>query len=384
TTGALGSHILAQLLENERVEKVWALNRKSKETFARQSSSFEDKGLDVELLKSEKLALLDADLENQNLGLEVEVYDEIMSTATAIIHNAWQVNFNLALQSFEPSMKGARNLLDLAFRSTAPSGHPRYLFTSSISAAGFGKPGAHLKEGYVKKEDAANGIGYGQSKFVTEKILESARAAGLETCVVRLGQLTGDATSGSWSTTDWVPSIIGSSVSVGCLPAATGDVSWLPLDTAASSIVDACTARSNVLPPVIHSSHPHPTLWSHIFSIFSQSLKARNQDQLLPMEPFSEWNERVASAASAFDGPESERYKRFPSTKIQSTIEGMTRADEYLRSKGVETGAESGGTARLDTSEAEMLSESLKNAPQIGQEHVEKWVEYWGKKGLFG
>ncbi|KAG8707500.1 hypothetical protein FRC08_000466 [Ceratobasidium sp. 394] len=169
TTGALGSHILAQLLESDRVEKVWALNRKSQDTPTRQSSSFEDKMLDVGLLKSEKLALLDADLEDQTLGLEAEVYKEIMSTATAIIHNAWQVNFNLTLQSFEPSLKGARNLLDLAFRSTASSALPRFLFTSSISAAGFGMPGAHLKEEYVKEEDAANGIGYGQSKFVTEK-----------------------------------------------------------------------------------------------------------------------------------------------------------------------------------------------------------------------
>ncbi|KAG8734982.1 hypothetical protein FRC10_011138 [Ceratobasidium sp. 414] len=374
TTGALGSHILAQLLESDRVDKVWALNRNSKEVSARQSSSFEDKMLDAELLKSRKLVLLDVDLEDQRLGLEEGVYEEIRSTATAIIHNAWQVNFNLALQSFEPSIKGARNLLDLAFRSTTSSGLPRFLFTSSISAAGFGKPGAHLKEGYVKAEDAANGIGYGQSKFVTETIIESARAAGLETCVVRLGQLTGDAISGSWSTTDWVPSIIGSSLS---------DVSWLPLDIAARSVIDACTARSKLMPPVIHSSHPHPVEWSRIFSIFAQSLKSLNKDQPLPIVPFSEWNERVASAASAFRGSESDRYKRFPSTKIQSTIEGMIHADEELRSKGAEVGVESGGTARLDTSEAEGLSQTLKNAPQIGQGHVEKWVGYWEKKGLF-
>ncbi|KAG8784498.1 hypothetical protein FRC12_018624 [Ceratobasidium sp. 428] len=384
TTGALGSHLLAQLLENDEVEKVWALNRKSKDTKEKQTSSFKDKLLDIELLNSNKLTLLEAGLEDEHFGLSPESAEEIRSTATAIIHNAWQVNFNLALQSFEPSIKGARNLLDLAFSSTAPSGLPRFLFTSSISAAGFGKPGAHLKEGYVKAEDAANGIGYGQSKFVTEKILESARGAGLETCIVRLGQLTGDVASGSWSTTDWVPSIVGSSVSVGCLPAVTGEVSWLPLDIAARSVIDACIARSDVLPPVIHSSHPHPVEWSRLFPIFAQVLEARGKDdQAISLVPFTEWNQRVTSAASAFVGSESDRYKRFPSTKIQGTIDGMVYADTELQSKGANIGVESGGTARLDTSEAERLSEMLKNTPKLGQEHVEKWIAYWEKRGLF-
>ncbi|KAG9126234.1 hypothetical protein FRC07_004314 [Ceratobasidium sp. 392] len=384
TTGALGSHLLAQLLDDDRVEKVWALNRGSKGMNGKQSSSFKDKLLDAELLKSTKLSLLEADLERENIGLEPRVYEEIQKSVTAIIHNAWQVNFNLALQSFEPSIKGARNLLDLAFSSTASSGPPRFLFTSSISAAGFGKPGAHLNEVYVNPEDAANGIGYGQSKFVTEKILESARTAGLETCVVRLGQLTGDTKSGSWSTTDWVPSIVGSSVSVGCLPTLTGDVSWLPLDIAARSVVDACTSRGDVMPPIIHSSHPHPVEWSRLFSIFAQTLKSRNNDtQPLPLVPFREWNQRVTTVASTFVGSESDRYRRFPSTKIQSTIEGMVQADEELQLQGTKLGAESGGTARLDTSKAEGLSEALKNAPEIGQEHVEKWVKYWEKKGLF-
>ncbi|KAG8683147.1 hypothetical protein FRC09_016263, partial [Ceratobasidium sp. 395] len=52
TTGALGSHLLAQLLENDGVEKVWALNRKSKDTKEKQISSFKDKLLDIELLNS--------------------------------------------------------------------------------------------------------------------------------------------------------------------------------------------------------------------------------------------------------------------------------------------------------------------------------------------
>ncbi|KAJ1302971.1 hypothetical protein OPQ81_003262 [Rhizoctonia solani] len=372
TTGGLGSHLLAQLLENDRVERVWAMNRKSsKGNKEREAASFEDKQLDLDLLKSNKLVFLDTDLEDPNLGLSNEVYDEIRSQATVIIHNAWQVNFNLSLQSFEPSIRGARNLLNLAFHSTAPTGLPRFAFASSISVAGFAGPGRQLSEISVTPEMAATSIGYGQSKLVTEKLLESARRAGLQTCIVRLGQLTGDAKSGSWNITDWVPSLVGSSVSVGCLPGAVGTVSWLPLDVAAHSIIDTCISRSEELPPIIHTSHPRPVAWMDIMNAFSTSLASRTGSQL-PIVPFEDWNKRVVEAAASLKGSESDRYKRFPSTKIQSTVDGMVLADNELRSRGQVGNVESGGTVRLDTTVAEKFSETFKSTSEVGNEHVQK------------
>lgn len=80
--------------------------------------------------------------------------------------NAWQVNFNLSLQSFESHIRGTRNLLDMALSSPA---RPRFLFVSSVSVAGFGKT-KHLREDYLKTETALGGIGYGQSKLVAEKV----------------------------------------------------------------------------------------------------------------------------------------------------------------------------------------------------------------------
>ena len=78
TTGALGSHLLAVLLESNAVERVWALNRKSKEGLVeRQRTSFEDKMLDASLLESDKLVLLEADLKDMNLGLEESIYQEV-------------------------------------------------------------------------------------------------------------------------------------------------------------------------------------------------------------------------------------------------------------------------------------------------------------------
>ncbi|KAF8601149.1 NAD(P)-binding protein [Ceratobasidium sp. AG-I] len=382
TTGALGAYLLAILLESDAVEVVWTLNRKSKEgILARQKAAFDDKLLDVGLLDCGTLVMLEADLEDEKLGLEASVYQEIQTGATAIIHNAWPVHFNFNLQSFEPNIRGTRNLLDLAFASPNP---PRFLYISSIAAAGFGDPGRPLEEDYLNPEDATAGIGYGQSKLVTEMILRSARSAGLETCVVRPGQLVGDDKSGAWSPTDWIPAFITSSVSVGCLPAATGNVTWLPLDIAARSVVDTCIARVPLLPPVINTSHPRPVSWVHMMRILRDVLKSRGvTSQLLSIVSFREWNERVISAAAASKGSRRDISNRFPSIKIQKWIKKFIHADEAARYEGrmdVEAGI---GTARMDMSHATELSESLRNATRLEREHVEKWVEYWEKESMF-
>lgn len=82
TTGALGSYILAALLENDNVETVWALNRKSTETLIkRQQAAFEDKMLDLSLLYSIKLVMLEVDLEDAKLGLRENAYQEVSTDA---------------------------------------------------------------------------------------------------------------------------------------------------------------------------------------------------------------------------------------------------------------------------------------------------------------
>lgn len=85
TTGGLGSYLLAQLVESDKVERIWAMNRISLSGQAnreRQHASFEDKLLDVTLLESEKLVLLDANLEDTKLGVGTEVYDEVSKINT--------------------------------------------------------------------------------------------------------------------------------------------------------------------------------------------------------------------------------------------------------------------------------------------------------------
>lgn len=79
STGGLGSFLLAQLIENPAVEKVYAFNRPSSTpSTVRQRSSFVDKGLSVDLLKSDKLMYIEADASQDKCGLSPVLYEEVL------------------------------------------------------------------------------------------------------------------------------------------------------------------------------------------------------------------------------------------------------------------------------------------------------------------
>jgi len=79
TTGSLGSNMLAQLLEAPAVTRVYAFNRPSKSTTlrARQVSAFNQRGLNTDLLSSEKLVYVEGDLNAPGFALGDKLYGEV-------------------------------------------------------------------------------------------------------------------------------------------------------------------------------------------------------------------------------------------------------------------------------------------------------------------
>ncbi|KAL1658229.1 male sterility protein-domain-containing protein [Schizophyllum commune] len=134
TTGNLGAELLAIVLKDERVERVYTLDREALVSVRdRQRARFADKGLDLELLESEKLVALAGDAYANRLGQSEALYDEMLSRANVVIHAAWRLDFNLNLSAFERSIQGTRALVDFARETRHPDSF-RFLFTSSIAS----------------------------------------------------------------------------------------------------------------------------------------------------------------------------------------------------------------------------------------------------------
>jgi len=87
TTGSLGSQLLDALLRNQRVRKVYALNRShggAKSLKQRHEERFLDKGLDLGLLLDNRLVLLKGDTSRGDLGLQTEILEEVCVIPSSI------------------------------------------------------------------------------------------------------------------------------------------------------------------------------------------------------------------------------------------------------------------------------------------------------------
>lgn len=97
TTGSIGSHVLANLLTSPQVGKVYALNRKNQlSLLERQRDSFRTRSLDVGLIDSSKLVLLEGDTTQSDFGLPNVVLREVSLNFTSVVPDDL-----LELDSFE-------------------------------------------------------------------------------------------------------------------------------------------------------------------------------------------------------------------------------------------------------------------------------------------
>ena len=85
-----------------------------------------------------------------------------------VIHNAWKVDFNHTLISFETHIANTRKLIDECFTFAH---RPRVIFTSSIAAV----QGWDVSKGLIPEEPLTDPLlamanGYGASKHVAEQV----------------------------------------------------------------------------------------------------------------------------------------------------------------------------------------------------------------------
>ncbi|GME36551.1 putative l-aminoadipate-semialdehyde dehydrogenase protein [Neofusicoccum parvum] len=192
-TGAIGTHILHTLLLSPTITTIYCPVRASSPTtaHARILSSLHHANLHPPLSPTTHLPKISAhpcDLSSPTLGLPPTTLALIRATTTHVIHNAWPVNFNHALRSFEPhALRSTYALLALAASSPLRP-KPRTTFISSIAAALRAAP-AHAVPETLVPWAAVEPMGYAQSKWVAEGICGAAAAApGARVRVVRVGQ----------------------------------------------------------------------------------------------------------------------------------------------------------------------------------------------------
>ncbi|GAP89220.1 putative nrps-like enzyme [Rosellinia necatrix] len=371
-TGALGAHMLNQLLDNPRVARVYCLVR-GENGFERVSKSLEERGLTLsgdDPTRVQKLAVLSTNTFGApNLGLRVQEYAELQSSATLIIHAAWPVNFNIPLESFRPHIAGLRNLLNLGSETPTLT---RVVFISSISVAfNMPKP-ASVPEAPLSSLEHTAGTGYARSKLVGERICEIAGERGAAVGVLRVGQIAADSARGIWNEKEHVPLLVRSATEIRALPRLYGReglCKWMPVDTVAAAVLQLADGVAAPGASFYNVTPPHAFAWNDRFLPALRAAGLEFEEVTL-----AEWLRRLRSRADAL-GPAAE--ERLPAIKL---------ADYYEATYGdsMAAGARDSDLV-FDNAQACGHSIALRTCPELSDVAiVRKMLQHWFLHGSQG
>lgn len=236
------------------------------------------------------------DFSEDNLGLNQAFLDQTRSCVTHIIHNAWSVNFNRSMRSFEQQcIRPTHFLLDLANQSCLKT-KPSFTFVSSIAVAVRHQDSDFVPENLVPWSSVGH-TGYAQSKWIAEQIAATAA----ETChipvrIARVGQVCGDTKHGIWNPSEAIPLTIQAALTIGALPLIEkGDekLSWLPVDLAAKALVEVAKLDGDQAADlqIFHVVNIQTLLWN------AQFLPCLREHGLeFEAVPQSEWLRRLESS----------------------------------------------------------------------------------------
>ena len=357
STGSLGTYLLLSLLNDSTISKIYCLNR-STNAREKQEEGFKRLGL-LHDLKS--VDFIRAEYGQRKLGLKEALYKELTSDVDIIIHNAWKVDFQHSLESFEPvHIRGVRNFLDWSISS---SRHPHIIFISSISTVGNRhsiQSAEQVAETPISSHHTAQEMGYGESKNVAECILNVGnQKSGVPVSILRVGQITGPVTvaAGIWNRDEWFPSLIKTSKSLGCLPNYLPDADWIPVDILADAVIDIAHSTMDTDHAMIYNIvNPKSIPWK---SLIDTVLK-RLGPQIKVVE-LNEWIDMLAQVNQS----DSHGVTAKPAAKILNFY------------RELESGKPAGGLKYV-TAHGIAASTTMVELEPVSAKWMDIWLDQWG------
>ena len=373
-TGGLGAHALYQLVTRDSIRKVYCLMRPDsrKNPLDRLLHAQEKRSLRLPSSLKDKIIALPSDFSKVNFGLDETVLEEMRNNVSFIIHSAWAVNFTLNLQSFEKNyIAGVHNLVSFSLSVKLPR-PARFIFCSSVSAAmGMFGP-AVVPENRLPNLEHAASTGYARSKLVSEHIIYgSTTSSNALACVLRIGQIVPSLTDPLWNPSESTPLMIRSAYVVNALPELDQQCSWLPIDTAAATILDVSGISD------LGGSDIYVNDRFFVYNLVNPSTFSWATDLLPALSaaglafstlPFSEW---IALLKASDQDP-----IRNPSIKLVDYWEDQARRETR---RVAQSGPENGPFV-FETQRSQERSKALREASALVRDgFVEAFVGAWKK-----
>jgi thioester reductase-like protein len=359
TTGALGSYMLDLAISCSRVKSIICLNR-SDDAKERQRKGNTERGLSTDFSKVE---FLHADMSSYDLGLDKEPYVRLLRDVDRVIHNQWPVNFNMPVESFDPHIRGVRNLADFSCKAAK---RVPIVFISSIATVDAWKRPEPVPERSFHDLDISTG-GYGRSKLVSSLILEKAsEVSGVPTEIIRVGQIGGPSgEKGCWNRQEWLPSIVASSVHLGVLPDSLGQmttIDWTPIEGIARLVFEVSGVTCNVsigdINGYFHGINPSRAQWRTL----ADAVREFYGDRIKKLVSLDEWVSALERSQSG-----TEDISKNPGVKLLDTYKTWARAAK-----------EGQRYVAMETSRTTSRSKTMREMHAVTPELMKNWCRQWG------
>ncbi|KAI0502776.1 hypothetical protein F5B22DRAFT_652741 [Xylaria bambusicola] len=366
STGNLGAYLLDQLVRTSSVSKVICCNRASDGGAQQQKAQIEKRGLLAQNAGyATKVEYLKVDLSRKQFGISDDKYERLKKQVHRVIHNAWPVNFNFSIETFEPHIRGVRNIADFAAQADR---RVAVVFISSVaSVSRWPMSRGPVPEKRLEDWDLP-GNSYGRSKMCGSLILEDAALAGdFPAASIRVGQIAGSEEElGLWNRHEWLPSIVASSVYLKALPYELGSsdcVDWVSVERVAQLVLDVIgavptrgrNAGTEEISGYFHAVNDSVTSWGDLAPAVKQFYK----DQIKELVSFKDWVDRLEES-------DSEDVEVNPGLKLLDTYREMTCARTP--------------PLVLDLERTNKRSQAMREAPMISPELMTRWCKQWAAR----
>jgi amino acid adenylation domain-containing protein/thioester reductase-like protein len=267
----------------------------------------------------ERIVPVAGDLEEPLFGMTDEGFDALAREVDLLIHAAAVVNLVYPYSALKAAnVGGTREVLRLACRHGAKPVH-------HVSTNGIFPPGNGLCEEETDLDELteAREDGYGQSKWVAEKLVREAAGRELPVCIYRPGNVSGHSESGASNPRDLLGAVIVESTRLGCAPEIEGwHMEMTPVDFVAAAILHLASERV-AQGGTYHLANPDPPPADEIFD--------RLEEQGYPLErlPYDEWLQRIDAAPPEEGSPGEVLQGASPSA--EELWEGNTYEDHNAR-----------------------------------------------------
>jgi L-aminoadipate-semialdehyde dehydrogenase len=269
-TGFLGAFVLKDLMTRDRVNKVICLVRakSTDQALGRLRESGQGRGVwDEEWITSGKVEAVVGDLAEDDFGLPKAEWIRIASEADAVLHNGAMVHWVHHYAKLR-----APNVLSTLTALRLCADHHSKLFSfisstsvldteaivrqadESIAAGG----GGLLESDDLEGSRTGLGTGYGQSKWVAEKLIMEAGKRGLSGWIVRPGYVMGDSKTAVTNTDDFIWRMVKGCLQLGLIPDINNSVNLVPVDHVAllASLSSLSISPSSPLNVIQVTGHP--------------------------------------------------------------------------------------------------------------------------------